>query len=129
MKKNSTLKELLIGVSLVGILVQIVCLIFLERHLYHAVGLWTGIAISVGMAIHMQRSIEDGLDLQGDAGVKHMKKAYMMRTMVVCVVIAVVLYFDWGNSLTIVIGIMALKIAVYLQPLVHKVLEKRKKGG
>lgn len=129
MKKNSTLKELLIGIFIVGILTQIVCLIFLKRHLYHAVGLWAGILISVGMTIHMQHSIEDGLDLQGDAGVKHMKKAYMMRTMVACVVIAIILYFGWGNPLTIIVGITALKVAVYLQPLVHKALEKRRKGG
>lgn len=129
MKKNSTLKELLIGISFVGILAQIVCLIFLDRHLYHAIGLWVGILLAAGMAIHMQRSIEDGLDLLGDAGVKHMKKAYLMRTTVGCIVIAVVLYYDWGNPITILLGVMTLKIAVYLQPLVHKVLEKRKKGG
>ena len=129
MKKNSTLKELLVGIVIVGILSQIVCLIFLKRHLYHAVGLWTGIGISIGMAIHMQRSIEDGLDLQGDAGVKHMKKAYLTRTAVAVVVMAAIMYFEWGNPITILLGIMALKVAVYLQPLVHKVLEKRKKGG
>lgn len=129
MKKNRTLLELLIGVVLVGILSQIVCLIFLKRHLYHAVGLWVGIFISVGIAIHMQRSIEDGLDILGDAGVKHMKTAYLTRTAVTVVIIAAVMYFDWGNPLTILIGIMALKVGVYLQPLVHNVLEKRKKGG
>ena len=129
MKKNRTLLELLIGVVLVGILSQIVCLIFFKRHLYHAVGLWTGILISIGMAIHMQRSIEDGLDLLGDSGVKHMKKAYLTRTAVAIVVMAAVMYFDWGNPITILVGIIALKVAVYLQPFVHKVLEKRKKGG
>lgn len=129
MKKNSTLKELLIGIFSVGILSQIVCLIFLKRHLYHAIGLWVGIFIAAGMAIHMQRSIEDGLDLMGDAGVKHMKKAYLMRTTIVLVIMAAVMYFDWGNPITILVGVMALKVAVYLQPLVHKVLEKRKKGG
>lgn len=129
MKRNSTLIELLIGIVLVGILSQIVCLIFLNRHLYHAIGLWTGVCISIGMAIHMQRSIEDGLDLMGDAGVKHMKKAYLLRTAVAVIVIAIVMYFDWGNPLTILVGVMALKLGVYLQPAVHKVLEKRKKGG
>lgn len=129
MKKNSTLKELLIGIFIVGILAQIVCLIFLKRHLYHAIGLWVGVFISAGMAIHMQRSIEDGLDLMGDVGVKHMKKSYLMRTAVACILMAAVMYFDWGNPLTVLVGVMALKVAVYLQPLVHKVLEKRKKGG
>ena len=126
MKKNRTLLELLIGVVLVGILSQIVCLIFFKRHLYHAIGLWTGILVSIGMAIHMQRSIEDGLDLLGDSGVKHMKKAYLTRTAVAVVVMAAVMYFDWGNPITILVGVMALKVAVYLQPFVHKVLEKRK---
>lgn len=129
MKKNSTLKELLIGIFIVGILSQIVCLIFLKRHLYHAVGLWVGIFVSAGMAIHMQRSIEDGLDLMGDAGVKYMKKGYLTRTMVACVVMAVVMYFDWGNPITILLGVIALKVAVYLQPLVHRLLGKWKKGG
>lgn len=129
MKKNSTLKELLIGIFVVGILAQIVCLIFLKRHLYHAVGLWVGIFIAAGMAVHMQRSIEDGLDLMGDAGAKYMKKGYLTRTLVVCAVMAAVMYFDWGNPITILLGVMALKVAVYLQPLVHKVLEKVKKGG
>lgn len=129
MKKNNTLLELLIGVVLVGFLSQIVCLIFFKQHLYHAVGLWTGIGISIGMAIHMQRSIEDGLDISGDAGVKHMKKAYLTRTAIAIVVMAVVMYFNWGNPITILVGVIALKVAVYLQPLVHKVLEKRQKGG
>lgn len=129
MKRSSILKELLIGVVLVGVFSQIVCLIFFKRHLYHAVGLWTGILVSIGMAIHMQRSIEDGLDLLGDSGVKHMKKAYLTRTAVAVVVMAAVMYYDWGNPITILVGIIALKVAVYLQPFVHKVLEKRKKGG
>lgn len=129
MQKNNTLKELLIGIFATGILIQIVCLIFLKRHLYHSVGLWAGILASAGMAIHMKRSIEDGLDLMGDAGVKHMKKAYLMRTIVVCAVIAAVMYYQWGNPITILMGLTALKIAVYLQPLTHKILEKWKKGG
>ena len=53
----------------------------------------------------------------------------MARTAVAVVIMAMVMYFDWGNPITILVGVMALKVAVYLQPFVHKVLEKRKKGG
>ncbi len=129
MKKNSTLTEVLIGIMLSGLFAQLVCLIFFERYLYHAIGLWTGILVSIGMAIHMQRSIEDGLDLMGDTGVKHMRNAYLTRTVVSVVIIATVIYFDWGNPITILVGITAFKLAIYLQPLVHKVLEKLRKGG
>ena len=129
MKKNSTLKELLIGIGLVGILIQILCLIFWKNYLYYSIGLWAGILIAVGMVVHMQRSIEDGLDLMGDAGVKYMKKAYFMRTALAAIAIAVVLYFDWGNPLTLLLGIMTLKVSAYLQPWVHNILEKKKKGA
>ena len=129
MKKNDTLLELLIGIFAGGVVAQIVCLLFFKRYAYNAIGLWTGILIAGGMVIHMQRTIEDGLDLMGDAGVKYMKKGYLTRTAMVIIVMAVVLYFDWGNPITILVGVTMLKLAVYLQPFVHKVLEGRKKGG
>lgn len=129
MKKNDTLKELLVGILVVGIIGQIVCLIFFKQHLYNAVGLWAGVLIAAGMAIHMKRSIEDGLDLMGDSGVKHMQKSSVTRMLVSCVVMIVVLYKQWGNPLTLLVGVMALKLAAYMQPLVHRVFEKLRKGG
>lgn len=128
MKKNSVLVELLIGIVLVGVLAQLVCLIFFERHLYHAIGLWVGVILSAVLAIHMQYSIEDGLELGGEDGVKHMQKSSVLRMLIVCVVVAVVFYKDWGNPLTVLVGLMALKLAAYMQPLVHKILEKRKEA-
>lgn len=129
MRKNSTLKELLVGILLVGIISQLVCLIFWNDILYHTIGLWVGVGVAAGMAIHMQRSIEDGLDLMGESGVKHMQKASAMRMVVACVVMAVVLYKGWGNPITLLVGVMALKVAAYMQPLVHRVLTKIRKGG
>lgn len=129
MKKNSTLIELLMGILVVGIVCQLLCLLFFKQYVYNAVGLWAGLAVAAGMAVHMQRSIEDGLDLMGDAGVKHMQKSSAIRMLAVCAVMAVVLYFDWGNPLTLIVGVMALKLAAYLQPFMHRVLEKISKGG
>lgn len=123
MKKNSTLTELLIGIAVIGILSQAVCLVFQNR-VYNAVGLWVGVLISGGMAIHMQRSIEDGLDLMGESGVKHMQKASALRMLVACAVMAIVLYKGWGNPITLLVGVMALKVGAYMQPLVHKILIK-----
>lgn len=62
MKKDNTLTELVLGIILLGVIEQIVCLIFLKDYLYNAVGLWSGILVAVGMAVHMKRSIEDALD-------------------------------------------------------------------
>ena len=127
MKKNSTLAELLAGILLVGVIEQIVCLIFFENHVYNAVGLWSGVLLSVGLAIHMQRSVEDALDLDADSADKHMRKSYMTRALAASVVIGVVIYYEWGNPLTVLAGIFALKLAAYLQPFMHKAFERRLK--
>lgn len=129
MRKNSTLIELLMGILVVGVVCQLVCLLFFKQYVYNAVGLWTGVAVATGMAVHMQRSIEDGLDLMGDSGVKHMQKASATRMLVACAVMAVVMYYNWGNPLTLLLGVMALKLAAYMQPFMHRVLEKISKGG
>ena len=129
MKRNSTLKELITGIMVLGIVFQLALVLFFRQHFYHAIGLWVGILLSVGLAIHMQYSIEDGLDLRGEDGVKHMQKAAVLRMVVSCVVVAVVLYYEWGNPLTLLIGIMSLKMAAYLQPITHRIFEKTKKGG
>lgn len=124
MTKNSTLIELLAGIFLVGVIGQIVCLIFFENHVYNAVGLWSGVLLSAGLAIHMQRSVEDALDLNADSADKYMRRSYMTRALAVCVVIGVVIYYEWGNPLTVLAGIFALKLAAYMQPLMHKVFSR-----
>ena len=70
MKKDNTLLELVTGIILVGVAVQIVCLIAFPNDLYNAIGLWSGVAIGSGMAIHMKHSIEDALDLGETGAVK-----------------------------------------------------------
>ena len=130
MKKNDTLQELLVGIILLGIAVQMVCICVSKDYLYNAVGLWSGIAIACFMAIHMKRSIEDALDLGEEGAEKYARKAYVIRVLVSALVIGVVIYFNLGNPITLVIGIFPLKLSAYLQPQIHKVFSwiwKRRK--
>ena len=76
MKKDNTLLELVTGIILVGVAVQIVCLIAFPNDLYNAIGLWSGVAIGSGMAIHMKHSIEDALDLGETGAVKHVRRMH-----------------------------------------------------
>lgn len=128
MKEDNTLLELVVGIIFLGIVEQLVCLIFLKNHLYNAVGLWTGIAIASGMAVHMKRSIEDALDLGEEGAPKHIRKAYALRMTVVLLVMGVVIYFHLGNPLTLLAGVIPLKLSAYLQPQMHKVFIKIKKS-
>lgn len=127
MKKDNTLLELVTGIILVGVVVQIVCLIAFPNDLYNAVGLWSGVLIGCGMAIHMKRSIEDALDLGEEGAAKHIRKTYALRITVVLIVMGCVIYFEFGNPLTLLAGVIALKISAYLQPHMHKIFLKLKK--
>ncbi len=116
--------ELLIGIVAVGIMIQIVCIFLSSNYLYDAVGLWSGIGISCFSAIHLKRSIEDSLEL-GEAGaVKRIRVSYATRMLVAALVAGVVVYFKWGNYITLLISVFSLKIAAYLQPLTHRLLKK-----
>ena len=122
MKKNSILIELLVGIAFFGLVIQIICIFLLKDHLYHAIGLWSGILVACFMVIHMQRSIEDELDLGPEGAEKHARNAYAIRTVVTLVVIGIVIGFQLGNPITLAIGIFPLKLSAYLQPYTHKLL-------
>lgn len=125
MKKNKILLELLIGIVLMGILIQIICIVVSKDYLYNAIGLWSGVAIACFMAIHMKRSIEDVLDLGEEGGVKRMRSTYLVRMTVVTIAMGVVIGFNLGNPITMLFGVLTLKIAAYLQPYMHKILKRR----
>lgn len=120
MKKNQTLLELLAGIILMGILIQLVHLIAVDEYLYHAIGLWAGVAVACFWAIHMQRSIEDALDLGEDRATKKAISSYAMRMLVSLIVLGAVIYYDLGNVFSLFVGVFLLKISAYLQPLTHK---------
>lgn len=120
MKKNETLIELVAGILFLGAIFQLVCVLALKNVLYHAIGLWTGIIIACFVAIHLQRSIEDSLDLGVEGAEKHARKAYVIRTTVTLVVVGIIICFNLGNPITLVIGIFPLKLSAYLQPYTHK---------
>ena len=123
MKKHDILTELLTGIISLGILIQIGMAIAFENYLYNAIGLWSGTAIACFMAIHMKRSIEDVLDLGEESGVKRMRSTYLVRMTIVAIAMGVVICFNLGNPITMLFGALTLKIAAYLQPYMHKVLQ------
>ncbi len=125
MKRNSTLVELLLGIGVLSILTQVVVLFISKNHVHNAIGLWAGALMAGGMAIHMSRTIFEAVDLGADNATKHMQRASVTRIGIVVIVMAILLYFKIGNPITLIIGLFTLKISAYLQPIIHKLCEKR----
>ena len=122
-KLNETLKELLIGILFYGILVEVIGLCFLGNKIYFSIGLWIGIFLALGAAIHMWWGLEKALDL-GDGAGKYALSQNMIRYGVIVVAFAVLCILDFGNPLAAFAGIMGLKAGAYLQPFTHKIMIK-----
>ena len=80
------------------------------------------------MSIHMKRNIEDALDYDERGAVKHMRKGYVFRYALVALLFGATVYFEVGNPITLLVGVMGLKIGAYIQPITHKVLQKLQKS-
>lgn len=120
---NSALPALLLGILIYGVIVELAGVWFVEDKLRYSTGLWIGIALACGMAIHMAVVIEDAVALQGENGAKNkVILQSLLRYIVVVAVFFVTAKFRLGNFIMAFIGVLGLKAAAYMQPFIHKVL-------
>lgn len=131
---NDTLLELIAGIVTVGVVIQVIQIIIsgVYDHMVGSVGtfaagLWPGITVSIGLAVHMYRSIDRALDMAREDAEKYMKKAYLMRTLIIFLAAGIVCYFKFGYIMAFFIGVLCLKFGAFLQPLMHNIREKFRK--
>lgn len=133
-KINDTLLELIAGILIAGVLIQIIetVVTFAYPQLAgsrssFALGMWLGVATAVGLSVHMYRSIDSALGMQTGDAEKYMRKAYLIRTVAIFILAAVVTYFKLGYVMAYFLGVLCLKFGAFLQPLIHKIREKFRK--
>ena len=120
---NAVLPELIWGILIYGIVVQLAGVWFVEDKWSYSTGLWLGIALAVGMAIHMAVVLNDAADIAAEeAAKKRVIFQSTLRYVVVVILFFLAAYFKLGNLITLFIGVMGLKAGAYLQPLTHKVI-------
>lgn len=128
MKTKETLFEMLVGIIIWGLLVQIVLLVGFKDYLYNAIGLWCGVAVSVVWAIHLKRSIDEIVYYAGTFAEREYRAGAGKRMALAVIVIGLVFYFELGNPLTVLLGVFSLKISAYSQPYMHKIIQKFQKS-
>ena len=125
MKKISdVLKALILGIVLFGLLAQIVGIIIVREKLVYSLGLWIGVVISICMAVHMESSIDKGLDLGQGGAEKYVQKHSIIRYICVVLAFAAASYLNKNIIVPMFIGIMSLKVAAYIQPFTNKIILK-----
>lgn len=85
-------------------------------------GFLLGIAIAACMMIHMGFSAERAVLLAAAEANRRMMISSAVRMLAVFALLAAAYMSGWFHLLTMLLGVFVLKPAVYLQPLVHRVL-------
>ena len=117
---NKALPELVLGILLYGMIVWIAGIWFVEDKLLYSTGIWLGMGIAVMMAVHMAVVIENAVSLSSGQG--KLIAMSLFRYMAVAAAFFCIAYFNIGNPIAAFIGVMGLKIAAYMQPLIHKII-------
>ena len=103
---NDALPELVLGIILYGIAVELVGVWFVTDKLRYTTGLVIGIALAVGMAVNMAIVLRDAVEIYGGehAQAKIIAKS-ILRYVIVVIVFFVMMKFNLGNLFTAFIGV------------------------
>ena len=118
---RKTLIELLVGIVIYGLLLQLIPVWFVADKASYSLAMWIGIVTAICMALHMYRTLERALSY-ADTAQKTVAVNSMLRYAIAIVVLLIVQYRSLGNPVVTFLGIMGLKAGAYLQPFVHKVV-------
>lgn len=124
-KPEVVVKDMISIMVVYGLLIQVICFFVTDDLLRATIGLWIGIITAIGMLRHMRDSLIEALDL-GEAGAKkYVQSSYMKRYIAVVVVFLTVSILGIANILTLLAGVMGLKVSAYLQPIKQKIFKKQ----
>lgn len=124
-KADTTVKEMWIGICIWGVVCELITLWFAENRLYAGLGILIGCVLAAAGIWHMWSTIDRALDL-GDGAQKFLTARSWIRYGVFVAVFAVLMVTEAAHPLTAFLGLMGMKISAYLQPMIHKVSEKRR---
>ncbi|MCI8490238.1 MAG: hypothetical protein HFJ04_08360 [Lachnospiraceae bacterium] len=124
---NKALPELVLAILIYGVFAQCIGIWMAEDKLLYSTGLWIGVILAIGMAIHMAVVIEDAVSIGSSQG--KLIAMSLIRYIVVVLVFLCIIYFHLGSPIAAFVGVMGLKIAAYMQPFLHKVIIKRQGRG
>lgn len=117
---KETFYDLIVGIVIYTILACIIETIIVNNNLTFVLGTIYGAIISGFLAYHMFRSLNKTLDFDPSGAEKYARKMSALRMGIMTITIGVALFLSTiFNIIGVIIGMMALKLAAYLQPIIH----------
>lgn len=124
-----TFREIAVGILLMAGIYIIAGIWLVDNRLSYVAGVLFGSAGAVALLAHMYKSLDEGLDLDPDSAGKYIKRKSIMRLVMMGLVVMASGFFPRiFHPIGVVLGVLGLKFAAYLQPLVHKYIFKKKEN-
>lgn len=123
-RSNETMIELIVGILAVNICVVIPGGIISGNVLKFCLGELLGMFYAIFMVIHMTRTIEDMLEMPADESVSYARRGYAIRLVVTIIVIIAGLEIPYLGFAGLFIGMISIKISVWIRPLTRKFTTK-----
>ena len=122
---NDALPGLVAGIVFYGAAVELIGVWFMKDKIAFSIGLWFGIIVAIGMAINLASVLWDSVTL-GDTknASRRIIAKSILRYLVVVVLFFIFAYFQIGNLIAAIFGLLGLKIGAYMQPVLGKAKEK-----
>jgi hypothetical protein len=118
--QNQTLADLILGIIIYGIAAAVLVLVIAENKAGCFISLILGLACAVFLIWHMSYVLERAVYMGEDSAVKYSRKRYVIRLFVVAASIGICVAVPGLEPICALIGMLALKLAAYMQPLIHK---------
>lgn len=122
---NDALPGLVGGILLYGALIWVAAVWFVQNPVFFTAGLAVGIALAIGMAVHMAWVLFDVVNFADAkrAGGRILAKS-ILRYVVVIGVFWWLYISGFGSPAAAFAGMLGLKIAAYVEPLVQRAFAK-----
>lgn len=113
--------EVLFSIVLLGIIGQIVIVFLPIDFVKVSIGWWIGIGGAVFMETHLYNNLKDIVLMNELDADKSLRTNMFIRYGVILFVMAIAYLTGFANPVAFIFGVLMLKPAVYMQPLVDKI--------
>ena len=120
-----TVVDVWIGLFIYFIVFEIIGLIFVENRLSYTLGLILGCLTGAFLIWNMFVSIDTALDMNEGEATKYTKKRGLFRGLVMLVVAFLGMRLKGISFTAVVIGLLGLKIAAFMQPYTNLYITKK----
>ncbi|MBQ6320398.1 MAG: hypothetical protein IJI23_11530 [Lachnospiraceae bacterium] len=124
LRENHTLHEMMLGIIAANAVLAVAALFVNDRN-RALTAVLIGAVTALVFVIHMAVTVDDALCLDEKGAVSQMRTQMLIRYLFVAIVVGLSLYFKIANPVFLTISVLTIKAGAYLQPSIHKLINRR----